>query len=423
MKLLSKTSLLIITVSIFIFMIGNVVFFYTLKHMINKHVNNELFFRMHKIKEEIEKKGINGNNVCFSNEITIERISSKKIIKPKTCDTVLYNSIQKKYIPYKSLKFVYTYQNKNYLITIYKSLLSSNKLIEKITVASIFMVITFLFMIYILNRFVFEKVWSNFFDNLKKVREYNINSRKKLTLETSEIDEFNKLNTVLTQMVEKIQKDFTNLKELTENTSHEIQTPLAIIKSKAELLLQSENISEKDADLIYSVLSTSERLSKLNKSLLMISKIENNQFEDNSIISVNEVAEKYIQNFKILFEAGNFKLFYKSSDLSIKINPVLLDVLISNLLKNAISHTEHGREISILITQTAFEISNSGTPLKISSDDIFKRFKKGTEDKERTGLGLEIVKKICDYYKIKIEYKYNNKKHTFSIDFSPLIYK
>ncbi len=423
MKLLSKTSLLIITVSIFIFMIGNVVFFYTLKHMINKHVNNELFFRMHKIKEEIEKKGINGNNVCFSNEITIERINSKKIIKPKTCDTVLYNSIQKKYIPYKSLKFVYTYQNKNYLITIYHALLLLNKLIVKITVASIFMVITFLFMIYILNRFVFEKVWSNFFDNLKKVREYNINSRKKLTLETSEIDEFNKLNTVLTQMVEKIQKDFTNLKELTENTSHEIQTPLAIIKSKAELLLQSENISEKDAELIYSVLSTSERLSKLNKSLLMISKIENNQFEDNSIISVNEVTEKYIQNFKILFEAGNFKLFYKSSDLSIKINPVLLDVLISNLLKNAISHTEHGKKISILITQTVFEISNSGIPLKISPDDIFKRFKKGTEDTERTGLGLEIVKKICDHYKIKIEYKYNNKKHIFSIDFTPLIYK
>ncbi|NPA45070.1 MAG: HAMP domain-containing histidine kinase, partial [Chlorobi bacterium] len=384
MKLLSKTSLLIITVSIFIFMAGNITFFYVLKHMINKHVTNELKEDVLTLKKKIKENKNIINSISINKDISVKEIKPNIYQQQKIKDTVLFNTLKKKYIPYKSISFTTNIKNKRYLVTIYKSMLSSNNLIEKITVASIIMVVIFLGMIYILNRFIFVKVWSDFFDNLKKVRSYNINSRKKLNLNTSEIDEFNKLKDVLLQMTERIRQDFQNLKELTENTSHEIQTPLAIIKSKAELLLQSENIKEKDAELIFSILNTSERLSKLNKSLLMISKIENNQFNENQTLNIKNVVNKIIKNFDILFEAGEFNLKFSAEEFYIKINPVLLDVLISNLIKNAIAHTKKGNEINIKIYNYFVKISNHGNKSDIVPENLFKRFKKGKTNKNGT---------------------------------------
>ncbi|MCF6366341.1 MAG: HAMP domain-containing histidine kinase [Bacteroidales bacterium] len=423
MRLLSKTSLLIITVSIFIFLTGNIVFFYVLKHMINNHVTNDLFFQMHKIINEVNDNGINSETIRFSKEISIQEVNKHKNIEPVVSDTVLYNDIQKKYTPYKFLRFYHSSQNETHKVTIYKSLLSSNKLIERITIASIFLVLSFLFAIYTLNRFIFVNVWSNFFENLKRAHQYNINSRKKLLLEESEIDEFNKLNSVLKQMVGRIQKDFTNLKELTENTSHEIQTPLAIIKSKAELLLQSDNISESDIMLTHSILDTSERLSKLNQSLLIISKIENNQFELSSLINVKNITEKYINNFDILFKTGNFKLSAEMSDINVNMNPLLLDVLVSNLLKNAVLHGEKGGEIKVLLKNNLIGVYNSGKPLEIPPEEIFKRFVKRPDSLTSSGLGLEIVKKICDYYNMIVRYGYANRLHSFTIDLSSVIDK
>ncbi|NOZ36424.1 MAG: HAMP domain-containing histidine kinase [Chlorobi bacterium] len=420
MRLLSKTSLLIITVSIFIFMTGNIVFFYVLKNMINDHVKNELNTQMYEIINAVNHEGVDINSEFYKDDVSIRVLEKEKKLSPVIFDTVLYDNLQRKYIPHKALKFTYKFEGQTYLISIFKSMLSSNKLIERITVASIFLVLSFLFVIYTLNRFIFVNVWSNFFSNLRKIHRYNINSREKLMLEKSEIDEFELLNSVIKQMVKKIQTDFTTLKELTENTSHEIQTPLAVIKSKAEILLQSENISKKDIELVYSILNTSDRLSKLNQTLLMISKIENNQFEKTKEINVKETIDKYINNFEMLINAGNFKLIKKISDLYIEINPVLSDVLISNLIKNAIVHNYRGGLIKISTENSLLRISNSGKGSALKSENLFKRFVKGSNDIRRTGLGLEIVKKICDFNHFTVKYDFSNDLHNFIVDFSPV---
>lgn len=402
-------------------MIGNIVFFNIQRNMINDHVKEGLLLQMYQMIDDIKNNDINPEKVTFFDDITVEKIKSDTEIEPIISDTVLYNAIQRKFIPHKSLKFSCKYHDDNFLFTLNKSMLSSNKLIERITIASIFMVLSFLFSIYILNRFIFVNVWSNFFKNLREINKYKINSRKKLFLEDSEIDEFNILNSVLSELVEQIQKDFQNLKELTENTSHEVQTPIAVIKSKAEILLQSENLNRSEVELISTIIRTSDRLSKLNQSLLLISKIDNDQFDHTEDLNIREVIEKYIDNFDMLINAGEIEINIEKEDVVININSVLLDILISNMLINAIVHNFKKGKLNISLTNNELEISNTGNKKPLDLDDIFKRFRKLSDNKEGSGLGMEIVEKICNYYGLEIDYRFKDNLHTFTINFNVLI--
>lgn len=421
MKLLLKTSLLIITVSVFIFLVGNTLFFHFTKQMISKHINTELISQMHKTMKMVQEPEFRKGNILFSEEIEIDTVAMNYIRKPHFSDTVLYSNIQKKFIPHRSLRFTYPKNGVNLLITIHKSLLSSDKLIERITLATIIMVLTFIVIIFVLNRFIFSTIWRNFFTNLKQVEQFDVKGTQELKLESSEIEEFDKLNKVLERMLDRIQTDFVNLKELTANTSHEIQTPLAIIKSKAELLLQSEHLSESDMETLGAILTTTERLSKLNQSLLLITKIENNQFQDAQLLNLKEVVEKFLQNYDMLFQAGDFQIQTELQQMKLFIHPILLDVLLSNLIKNAAVHGEPGGDIFVGIEQGVLTVSNSGASLKMEQEDLFKRFSKGSSHKNSSGLGLEIVKRICDYYQLIVDYSYQDEKHSFTIDFSPII--
>lgn len=420
MRLLSKTSLLIITVSIFIFLVGDILFFNIAKQMIHRHVNMELMYQMHRIIKSAKESGTIDTLTFYSDEVEISEVDTSVVISPFFSDTVLYSSMQKIFIPHRALKFTYSGKSSNLSVTIYKSLLSSDKLIEQITISSIAMVFIFIAMIYILNRFIFEKVWAVFFENLKRVEKYDVKSKTSLVLEDTEIEEFRKLNAVHLKMVERIQSDFVSLKELTANTSHEIQTPLAIIKSKAEILLQSATLSENELSIVDTILNTAERLSKLNQSLLLITKIENNQFAESEKVKVNQVLEKFVQNFGMLLEAGQFEVSTALSNLEININPILLDVLIANLLKNAIIHGHQGGILKVLIIDKVLIICNSGEPLVTHPDELFKRFVKGSHNTNSSGLGLEIVRKICEFYDIQIQYEYQNNLHCFSINFAKL---
>jgi len=132
----------------------------------------------------------------------------------------------------------------------------------------------------LVNYIISRRLWLPFYETIKKINSYDIKNKTLITFPETNIAEFGKLNAVLSSMSQKIREDFFNLKEFTENASHEIQTPLAIIKSKIELLVQSENLSENQVELIQTIDQSVTRLSKLNSGLLLITKIENNQYAE-----------------------------------------------------------------------------------------------------------------------------------------------
>ena len=226
------------------------------------------------------------------------------------------------------------------------------------------------------------------------------------------------MNEALNKMTNKIYTDFIHQKEFTEKAAHEMQTPLAVMKAKLDLLIQSPNLKEEEMNQLQAIDTSVSKLASLNKALLLLAKIENNQFKDYTEINLQKVIEKIILNYEEVIESKNLSVEKKiEPNGKIMMNPILCDVLISNLIQNATRHNISGGSIKIELTTNTLTISNSGNPLNIKPEELFDRFKKNNASKESLGLGLSIVKSITDLYAIKITYSFSENRHTFALHF------
>jgi len=417
MKLITKTSLNFLSISLFIFLIGIVVFYYLLRNQVDDNINNELYKRKTSIQNELYSLRAPSNLSPSENEkITYE------IAKPNTkefvqyIDTIIYSQSQKKYIPYRKIKFTTKVNEHTTIVSIYKSLAETDSLIIRISLIMTILVIVIIAIMLFLNIYSSKNAWAVFYNTIEKISTYSISENQDFNLQKSDIKEFEQLNSVLSEMHNRIQKDYLNLKEYTENTSHEIQTPLAIVAAKLELLLQSDELKQQQIKLVNDAYMASNRLSKLNKSLILLAKIENRQFHHEENINISELIEKQIDLFEDMISAQNIKINKNCiENISLMMNPYLAETLILNLLKNAIRHNTKNGEIDIKFANQYITFSNTGATNSLNKNEIFNRFSKNSNSTESIGLGLSIIKKICDLYKYTIDYSYKEKRHCFTI--------
>jgi signal transduction histidine kinase len=257
-----------------------------------------------------------------------------------------------------------------------------------------------------------------FNQTLEKIKSFNIKSMQSTSLGRSGIKEFDILNGFINQMTEKVSSDYKNLKEFTENASHELQTPLAITKGKLELLLQQENLSREQIDLIESSYDSITYMSKLNKSLTLLSKIENEEFSNKESINISAELNKALAEFDDLIKLKNLKLESNIQENVItKNDKTLIKVLINNLLQNAIRHNNEGGKINVELFENILIIKNTGASLDIPGEQLFERFKKGIHSEKNSGLGLSIVHKICEISHYRISYDIDGEWHKVTITF------
>ena len=419
MKLLTKTSLNYLSVTLFVFLFATIAFYYLLRHQVNQNINIELEKRKNNIVNQLLSAHESAAAPTNQNEkILITPLKEIKNPQLNFYDTIIYEHSYKKYIPFRQLGFVTQFNNAAYYIQIYKSLEETDNLIIRIFLIMTFLVIMIIIVLLITVRHTSLKAWSVFYDTIKKINNYDINSHNEFSLQQSEVKEFDDLNRVLKAMTTRIERDYSNMKEYTENASHELQTPLAIINSKMELLLQSQNLDEKQMKAVADAYEASNRLSKLNKTLLLLAKIENRQFPESKSINPLLLIEKQLESLEDLIDSKEIKVSKKiDEDVFIQMNPYLAEILLANLIKNAIRHNLKGGDLIIKAIKGEICISNSGPEHNIAKGLLFERFHKQSSSQESLGLGLSIVQKICELYNYKVDYNYENKMHNFYINF------
>jgi signal transduction histidine kinase len=270
----------------------------------------------------------------------------------------------------------------------------------------------------LINYLVARRLWSPFYESVKIAGKYDIQSDSPLNLPETDINEFNQLNEVFNNMTRKMRNDYLNLKEFSENASHEIQTPLAVIRSKTDLLMQQRNLNKESINLVKSINEATARLFKLNQGLLLISKIENQVFHEKRTVSLKRIAEKGLENYKEIMELKNISVEMDiKNEALVEMNEVLADVLISNLLSNAVRFNFDGGFIKCHIDDTFLILTNSGVPMKTNPEDLFKRFHKNSENPQSVGLGLSIVRKITESYGMKISYSCHETIHELRLKY------
>lgn len=422
MNLLTKTTLYFITVSLFVFFLGGIVVYQLIKVLENNKVNRELVGQMYKFSYDLEQSNIGLNNTVIISGGLVELHSAKSVQEPvvQFKDTLIYDNIQKKYVPYRELSF-YTvdYEKQLYHVHFYKSLIESDFLIEKVAMIVTLMVIVFLLAVYFLYRYFFRQIWSDFFITIDKIEQFDIASPEKVDFPQSMIIEFNRLNDVLKRMTERILNDYKGLKEFTANLSHEIQTPLAVIKSKNELILQNEQAPENLLKLSVDIQSQISRLSRLIKAISFLAKIDNRHFNNESKVDLTLIIKHILEGYQDIIELKSIQLntvFH--SEPNLLMNKELAELMLLNLIKNAVNHNIPNGSLDIKLYKDKIWIQNTGMPIETNPEKFFSRFVKANPDSESLGIGLSLVKKICDLYGFTIHYNYLNQLHKIEILFA-----
>ena len=262
-----------------------------------------------------------------------------------------------------------------------------------------------------------EKFRTQLYQILETLEEFDVDEPRQVEFEKSSFTIFNELNEYLIEFINRIRENYQANKQFTQNASHELQTPLAVIKGQVETLLQSPNIGEKEIESLASVLQNTNRLSKLNSALILLSKIEHQRFNDTKIVNLNEVCDEVLHNFKDIINIRDIKNEKSYVGIfSIEMSETLAEILLANLIQNAIRYNIEPGLIQIEISEKEMIIRNPGKKLKVDPKTLFKRFQRESTVEESLGLGLSIVKRICDQAGFKITYVFENEMHILSIN-------
>lgn len=424
MKLLDKTGRYFLLFSLLAFTIGGTLLFFGLGYMLDhemdeslKHTRTVLFRELSKIDTmprvvEIMDEVIDIHEILVLNEREIFQDTLRTVEEVEEDGT-----IELELEPFRQYIYTEKIKGKNYRIALNHSKFENEHLLTAIVSLVFGLFVIFLIVINLFNRYLSVKLWQPFYQIVETVMQFNIAKTPPHQGINTNIEEFKILDDALQKMTNKISRDYKSLKQFTENASHEMQTPLAIIQSQIELLSQNENHDEKIIQRLHQIGQATSKLSKLNQALLLLTRIENRQFNQTEKVDLSGVIQQKLESLELLVAAKSIEISTNLQPVFIVANSLLMDILVSNVLSNAIKHNFHSGKIEIVLTEKNMTIRNNGLSPSVSTGELFARFKKADDAAKSVGLGLAIVKEICDINNWKVSYIYQEDWHEIAITF------
>lgn len=316
----------------------------------------------------------------------------------------------------RTLTSVFELDGKYYQLQIISSMVEEDDLIERFAIFLLILYGVVLLSIFVINNVLLRRLWNPFYAYLLQLKNFRFERHPDNPQMDTNTLEFVELNKACDELINYARSAYANQKQFIENAAHELQTPLAVIQSKLELLLERHNLNPTDAETVVEIFHKVRQLFGMNRSLLLLSKIENKQFFDNQSVRVDEVIRKVVSQFEDFAE--NKAIHLKLEDMSetvVDFDPTLMEILMSNLIKNAIVHNQTDGSVNVNLIGNRFKICNSSVNPPLSNQ-VFERFYTKSGSGKGTGLGLAIVQAICKLYGLTIHYSYHE-SHCFEIKF------
>lgn len=423
MKLLNK-SLVYLSVWLFVIVsLWSLVFYFNMLSEIKSSVDEGL----ENYKRQIIYHAQEDSSILLQSNFDEGFYSIKEISKDKALthtdryiDTIMYMQDADDYYPelepVRLFSTAFELNQHYYELHIANSMIEEDDLVKTLLLDAIWLYFVLILSVIIINNYVLKKLWNPFYSFLSQLRSYKIGTSKKMPEVKTETKEFTDLQNAVNILLHRNLETYEHQKQFIGNASHELQTPLAIAINKMELLIEKGNLQSEQAENVAEVMQIIERLVRLNKSLLLLTKIENKQFLDNQQVSINEVVKQNINDLEEFSEYKNVKIiFLETTRLTVQMDVSLANIIVSNLLRNAIFHNVENGNVTIEISENTLEIRNTGIKAPINEQQLFTRFHKSKQNENGTGLGLAIVKAICDLYHFSISYRFENNFHLFEL--------
>ena len=308
-------------------------------------------------------------------------------------------------------------ENNYYELTVATSTLHIDHFIESIIRWLFVLFTSLLIVVLMVNTFAIRRSFVPLRKFLHWLNSNNIEHSFAPIVIDSRISEIKELKGGIENFANRSKKIFEQQKEFVANASHELQTPIAICQNRLELLCESELTDQQMQDVV-ECMKTLQRLSKLNKSLLMLSKIENGEFESENVY-FNEIVKSNCSDFEEIYAYNNINLSIQEiSECVLIMNIELAKIMFVNLIKNSYTHNVEGGSIEVVIGKNFVRVTNSGDATSLDKARIFDRFYHNVKKNKSHGLGLPIIQSICRLYGFKIGYQFKKEKHIFEIIFN-----
>jgi signal transduction histidine kinase len=410
MKLIKRTYIYTSFSLIPLLIFGSLFAFYMIEYIGYEETDEFLTYEMERLVKYHE---LNNDLPDFHKVADI--LEDVKYPEPVFKDTLLLEPGDNEMVPHRELRFSINHNGRDFTIVIRQILLGRDDIAQG-TLMIIFGLL-FLFSVFVVLtvNFAARKIWKPFYITLNKIMAYKIRDPLPV-FKNSGIDEFNALNSTLQTFIKKISDDFLHNKQFNENASHELQTHLAVIKASTGKLLGNTGFTEEQLLELKKIHSAATKLSQAQKSLLLLSKIGNNEFGDNSNLNLAEVLKSSLSFFEETIGLLQIKLNKEIADCTVFMDAGLAEILVNNLIKNAVKHNVQNGFISAKLTNKELTIENSGADFIGNTDTLLQRFGKG--ENGNIGIGLAIVKEICELYDFKLDYTVSQGKHKISIRFN-----
>ncbi|KKO89511.1 histidine kinase [Sphingobacterium sp. Ag1] len=355
------------------------------------------------IQPETNIQKVRPGDLLQDSVYTIEK--PQRFVEPKTIDR------------FRCLSSVIQINGVSYRFTVQTNIEESVETIAAIAATTLFFFVILVIGLLILSRRISLRLWKPFRDTVNKLKAFNLNSQQQISFQQTDTIEFHELNQSLSKLLEQNLAVYRSQKEFTENASHELQTPLAILKNKLDILLQSPDLSNEQYQLFEDMHKALSRSSRINRNLLLLAKIDNSQFDHSESIPMHRLVSQCIEVMQEHFELKNLLLLQDiQPSVLLTGNSSLTEILINNLLLNAIRYSDANDTIAINLTQAALRVHNPGSTA-LDKKLLFKRFSKLSKNSQGSGLGLAIITEIARYQGWTVDYHFENNQHIFSIHF------
>ncbi len=414
MKLQAQYNRITIISTLFILLIAAIGYYFLLRYVLTNQLDEALKVEEVEIYDYIKKHDTLPAPTVYKDQRTNFEPATKKIervFKRLEISDDGSNETESS----RQLLFPVELHGKFYAASVTISEEETQDLVWIILFSTIALIVLLTAILFFTNRFLLKKLWQPFRHTLSSIKEFNLSAPVEISIQPTKITEFRELNESIRMMAQKVMKDYQSLKNFTDHASHEMQTPLAIIHSKLDVLIQEPELSGKSMQQVQSIYTAVEKLSRLCQSLLLLARIENNQYKAKQKVSLDGIIEEKRTELQEWINGIHVDVKINLKPLTVTMNKELAEILISNLFWNAIRHNETGGSILIETVGDKLVVYNAGKTA-LDKNLIFTRFYK-SDHSEGSGLGLAIVQQICTLYQFDLQYHYKEGQHCFIIFF------
>lgn len=408
--LIRKTSRTFLGVSAVLMVLSTIVLFFYLRNLLRDEVEEELFSTQARIITSLQN-GLPPQTLPPEFEVSKVSQLAPEVLK----DTLIFDPSQNEMEEFRELTSFKSIKGQNYRITVRNLIVESEDVLVAVIVSYTIIILSVLAFLFFFNKSRNQRVWQPFFSNLQAMQRFSLTSSEPIGLMESDILEFSELNHEIQTLTKKVRADYLNLKNYTEDVSHEMQTPLSIIQAKIEGMMNTDGLNDVQFEHLSSIQKDLQRLAQMNKRLALLTKIENRQFSRLEEIDMADLLKQQIENFNEISEAS-FVLNIKNG-VRPTMDPYLAEVLCNNLLSNALKYNGNNKTIGVELEGNGLSVSNSGDRSIAHPEKLFTRFYRESNAQKSTGIGLAIVKRICDHYGFQVGYEFLDGNHVFSVNF------